>query len=968
MGWGFDNAKRHGFNLSRGWVGEFRSDRFFMSDVLSIKVRPPKDLKTFWASRAGELAVATLVWFSIHEFAHLRLSALEAVGVLAGWFTIWLLAALGRTRCPGWGWVWSAVEWLAPEVILAMASGRLSHSLTIGQQFYTVLAVGAVVTGWRKWLWWRGLRGSDPVAEPLRVLAVGAAALGVLLPFFTDRLIGGTDERWYAMMLHDFVLQLHAGVFPVFIGQGEYAWNGAVHLFRSAPVYMHVAGAWDFVTLRSLNAPALQHLTILTAGLVGSLGFYAAAAALLPNRRWMAAGFAVLYTTASAWLGILYWAEAIMTFMGMAAMPAVLYGNARSLLAEDGRGYRWLAVGLALVWMCHPPIALLATLLTVLLQGGSLMWGRASAARWRGVLIGALWFAGLSAYYFVSMSEVPRTPGSSRADMLQMVGLILALAGLGNVLVRQRFLGWWSLALLGVVIAGLGRSPWWGWLGLTTVLLMMVLVVLKWSRREVARGTACVILFVTLVIAAGLTQAWIGPNHPSRNLETLGIFRSNVAHQSEWLRPVPADLGTLAMYQPGAGLWLMFGILAVAFGGRGSLVVKLFFIAACVPFFGLVGVPWVGEFLVGFAPDAIARIVNLPLVLRLTPIFTAMLAMGGVVWLATAAPVSRLRCRIEGSVLLALVVWGLIQAAPFMRRGWSVTTSRTRTENHFLTENFVLERFCYDLVQPPAYLTFGRVDPWLQTRVLDVNENVVIGPDETARIMENAGARRLRLTARDLESNPVWAILAPDVTIGPKERLMLRFEFQPKVNYAGWLIWSSTHGYREYHLPDAGLALAFGAEAPNSRVVVLGNSGDTAETYHLTYSRQAGNSVGGKADLFADVIVSRYQPELASVRVEELMPCYRVAATLPGAGWIETSRVWLPGYRAILDGKLVQFRRSHRGLVMAAAGPGLHRLELRYVGTTTLWIALIVSVLTWIGGGVWALWRWLSPKPQLDHL
>jgi hypothetical protein len=939
-----------------------------MTVTISTKVKSGKNLKVVCATRAGELAVAALVWFGIHEFAHLRLAVWEVVGLLLGWFSIWMLVAMGRMRRPAWGWVWGAVEVLAPWGVSALVNGRLSHPLTAGQQLYAVLALGLVVSGWRSFWRWRGRRGAEPIAEPLRVLLVGAAALGVLLPFFTDRLIGGTDARWYATMLHDFVAQLRAGVFPVFIGQGEFAWNGAVHLFRSAPVYMHVAGAWDFLTWRALNAPALQHLAISTAGLVGALGFYAAATALLPARRWMAAGFAVLYATASAWLGVLYWAEAIMTFMGMAAMPAVLYGNARSLLAEDGRGYRWLAVGLALVWMCHPPIALLATLLTVLLQGGSMMWGRATASRWRGALIGALWFAGLSVYYFVSMSEVPRTSGSARADLLQMGGLILALAGLGNAVVRQRSWWWWVLALVGTAVAGLGRAPWWGWLGLTSGLVMIVVLGLRWRRRDVSGGTACVIVFGALVLAAGFTQAWLGPNHPARNLETLGILRSNVAHQAEWLRPVPADLGSLAMYQPGAGLWLMLAVLAVAFVRRGSLAVKLFFVAACGPFFGLVGVPWVSEFLVGFAPDAFARIVNLPLVLRLTPIFTGLLAMGGVVWLATAAPVGRWRRRIEGGLLLALVVWGLVQAAPFMRRGWNVTASRTRTENHFRPENFVLERFCYDLLQAPAYLTFGRVDPWLQARVLDVQENVVIGPDETARLMESPGAQRLRLTARDLASNPVWANLSPDITVGPQERLMLRFEFVPKVNYAGWLIWSSNHGYREYHLPDAGLPLAFGVEASNSRVVVLGNSGNVPETYRLTYSRQAGNTVGGKDDLLANVIVSRYDPARAAVRVDELMPVYRVTATLPAAGWIETSRVWLPGYRATLDGKTVELRRSHRGLAMAAADAGLHRLELRYVGTTTLWLALALSALTWIGGGAWVIRRWLKPQSELGPL
>jgi len=966
LGKGFGIAESHVFNLSSGLVDAPSTACYFMSVTISTKNQPGHDLKRVCATRAGELAVAALVWFAIHEFAHLRLLVMEVVGLLAGWGVIWLLAAMGRTRRPAWGWGWSGVEAVVPWGVLALVNARLSHPLTLGQQLYAVLALGMVVSGWRSFWLWRGRHGADPIAEPLRILLVSAAVLGVLLPFFTDRLIGGTDARWYATMLHDFIAQLRAGVFPVFIGQGEFAWNGAVHLFRSAPAYMHVAGAWDFLTWRAFNAVALQHLAIITAGLVGALGFYAAAVALLPARRWMAAGFAVLYATASAWLGVLYWDEAIMTFMGMAALPAVLFGNARSLLAEDGGGYRWLALGLALVWMCHPPIALLATLLTVLLQGGSLMWGRVTAARWRGALLGALWFAGFSAYYFTAMSEVPRMAGSSRADLLQIGGLILVLAGLGHVLVRPRRAWCWVLALVGTAVAGLGRAPWWGWLGLTCGFVLWVAMVVRWRRREVSGATACVILFGALVLAAGLTQAWIGPNHPARNLETLGILRSNVAHQAEWLRPVPADLGSLAMYQPGAGLWLIFGVLAVAFVGRGPLIVKLFFVAACLPFFGLVGVPWVSEFLVGYAPDAFARIVNLPLVLRLTPIFTAMLAMGGVVWLATAAPVGRWRRRLEGGILLALVVWGLVQAAPFMRRGWNVTASRTRTENHFRPDNFVLERFCYDLVQPPAYLTYGRVDPWLQARVLDPNENVVIGPDETARIMENAGAQHWRITARDLASNPVWANLAPEITVGPHERLLLRFEFQPKVNYAGWLIWSSTHGYREYHLPDAGLALAFGAEAPNSRVVVLGNSGDVAETYRLTYSRQAGNTVGGKDDLFAHVIVSRYDPTKALVRVDELMPVYRVSATLPTTGWIETSRVWMPGYRATLDGKTVELRRSHRGLVMAAAGPGLHQLELRYVGTTTLWIALAVSLVTWIGGGAWTIRRWLKSQAKLS--
>lgn len=67
------------------------------------------------------------------------------------------------------------------------------------------------------------------------------------------------------------------------------------------------------------------------------------------------------------------------------------------------------------------------------------------------------------------------------------------------------------------------------------------------------------------------------------------------------------------------------------------------------------------------------------------------------------------------------------------------------------------------------------------------------------------------------------------------------------------------------------------------------------------------------------------------------------------AGWGETSRVWLPGYGARSDGKPVELKTSQRGLAMATVAPGRHELELRYVGTPALWVALVASGLRWVG-------------------
>jgi hypothetical protein len=901
------------------------------------------------------LAVAALVWFGVHEFGHFRLKPMEWVVVLAGWFALRCVGSIG----PRWLRWWA--RYAGPAGLLVVCNRQLSRPLSEGQQLYVLLAVTVAVWLWRVWCAWRIRRGADAVAEPLRVLLVGAAPLLTLLPFFTDRIMGGTDARWYAMMLHDYIEQLRAGVWPIFVGQGEFAWNGAVHPFRSAPAFLHAAGLWDFLTWRTLNTPALQHLAVLTAGLVGALGFYAAAAALLPKRRWVAAAFAVLYVAAPAWLAVLYWDEAYMTFMALAALPAVFYGNARTLLDEGEEGYGWLAAGLALVWMCHPPMAVLSTMLTVLLQGGSMLLGAWGSARVWAAAKGALWFAGLAAYYFVGMAELPRAPGTAKPDALQLAGLILTLVALGNGLRGDRSRWWWLLAPIGAWIAGQGRGPWLPWLLVASVVVAGVAMVRR--GRGLPSDSNVVVLLVALFLGAGATQAWLGPDHPARNLETLRIFQDNTAHQTAWFGSVPPNLGGHVMYQPGTGLWLVGVMLAVVFFWRGRLAVKLFIVAACLPVLGLMRLPGVSDFIVGFAPNMIALVVNLPLPIRLAPILAAWLAMGGVVWWAARGATETVwRRRITAVGLAGAVVWALLQAAPFMRRGWTVTDSRTRTESRFRPENAVLERFAYDLMQHPAYLTHGWIAPWLQARVLDNVEQVVIGPDETARRLEqNGGSRRIRILGEDYSANPTWLNLSPDLRVEPGERLLVRFEFDPKQNYAGWLIMTSERGYREYHLPTAGLPLAFGTEAPNSRVIALANSGDQAEVYRLTFMRESGNTLPGKRDPFADIVVSRYDPAQAAVRVDSLRP-YRVTATVPAPGWIETSRVWLPGYTAELDGKPVELKRSHRGLAMAAAGPGPHQLELRYTGTNLLWGALWVSGLTWLGWLAWTVRAHVRPR------
>ncbi|HVW20924.1 MAG TPA: hypothetical protein VHC86_06880 [Opitutaceae bacterium] len=789
-------------------------------------------------------------------------------------------------------------------------------------------------------------RGHRWPAEFVRLgllLAVVAACTRVL---FTGRFVGGVDARWYAAMLQDFLAQVHRGHVPVFVGQGPEGWNGGIHPFRSAPMFLWVAGLWDLLTWHRLGLFALQHLSAITAAAAGALGFYAGAAALLPRRRWEAMLLAILYLSAPAWLSIVYGADAYMTFMALGALPLALYGNARSLLWPDGGGYPQLAGGLVLLWMCHPPVALLATLATLVLQGGLFLAAPGSSRRRRAAFAAGLLFLGLGAYYFASMSGLPPRSGSLPRDALQLAGLALALAGLGFGILRRRgrWLACWLPAAL--LLAGTSR-PWLVWMGTTAGIAALAAAFARGILRRDPGRRVLEILLPSILLGAGLAQACLGSARPERNLASLAGLAENASRTADFFLPVLTRLNVPSNYQPGAGLWALLLVLGLNFFRGRALAPKLFFAAGLLPVFALVRVPWVSDFLIGYFPGTLAGIVNFPLVLRLVPVLAAFIAMGGVAWLAAEPPGAFGRA---GRILFLAVAagWSVSQAQVLVRTARSLVTTAQATNDALRPENLATQHFDYDLLPIPSYFGEGVVDPRLEFRLRDAAGRVLGGPDAIARRMEAAGSRRLRLVAhRPPGEGPEWLELEPGLTVGPGEHLLLRFEFAPGHDDTGWLLFESEHGSRGYHLPDAGLAHGFGVAAERSHVIALWNSGKDPEHYRLRMSREGPNDLGpGMA--FAEVVVSTYRDELNPIRLASFDPL-RLQVDMPAAGWLETTRVFLPGYAAWLDGRRVPVKDSPEKLAMVAVPAGRHSLELRFRGTPRLWLAAVVSLATWFG-------------------
>jgi len=251
-------------------------------------------------------------------------------------------------------------------------------------------------------------------SEAGRLLLLAAAGVWLLHPFATGRQIGAGDALWYANMLADFVLQLRAGVFPIFVGQTIHAFNGAVYPLRVAPLYQHLAGILDLLTLHRLGFFALQHLLVIVCGAAGLFGCYFALVAVAPARRWSATLLAILYLSCPGILAVIYTQDLYMTWTAVPFLPLAAYGIVRTFQRDDWASQYWLAAPLAALWWAHSPVAMWMTGFAALTQLARLAAGGRNGGTARGPLAraagGGLIFAALAQYPIFSFTTLRPAP------------------------------------------------------------------------------------------------------------------------------------------------------------------------------------------------------------------------------------------------------------------------------------------------------------------------------------------------------------------------------------------------------------------------------------------------------------------------------------------------------------------------------------------------------------------------------
>jgi hypothetical protein len=907
------------------------------------------------AAGLGESLMAGVVIAAMNALLPLRLSLPELIFCWLAW-PIGLAVGRGLTARVGPGWI----RWLAATLVsagfLLLLSRHAVPALTPPRALFAAGAMGVLVFAWRAWLRWVRPPDRTTVGEALRLISVLGVSAWAIVPFFTADPVGGVDARWYSRMLTDFIAQWRAGVFPVFTGQGEFAYNGGIHPFRTAPFFQYCAGIWDTLTWHALTPLALQHLAVVTCALAGGLGMYAALTALAPARRWAAVAVAVIYVTSPAFLGAIYSAELYMTFMAVGVLPAFVYGQVRVTQERGEDGWPWLAAGLALVWVCHAGVAVFCTLATLLIQGGRFLLTEQPAKEWRRAVAAGILFLLLGFYYFVSMAELKGvTQEPSLPVALQLTGVALALAGLvRGVFWRQR-VAWMWLAV-GLVLL-LRTQPAWLWVVAGAALFGGIVAVLarRWHWFD-PREQAWALLTGGLIAAAGLIQWRWGGNFPTANQGSLEQLRRYADSVPGFISPI---MDRAHPYQPGFGVLVL--LLAVTWSALadGALRARLFVIPLWLLVLSCRPVPGLSEFWVAHFPLAFVEVTNFPLDYRLFPALVGLTCGAGFMWVADWADRRPTAYRVVCGFFLLLALQGACQAWTYVKSGWSITDHQAQAEGQSRSESAVLSRYAYDHRRIPDYFSNGNTDARLESRLFDETwHRLLVGPDATARQMETAGSDQQLIAAVPDPLAPTWLALSPHLTLAPGEHLLLRFEFRARP-YAGYLFVRSENMYREYYLPDSGWPRAFGTGPEESKVISLWNSGPTIEHVTLTFNRSEVPTKATDLSDFGQLTVSHFRPELAAIRTLSLIP-YRVALTASENGWLETPRVFLPGYVATMDGRPIPVTASPQSLVSVPVTKGIHVVEVRFRGTFSLWTAWWVSALAWAGLLVAGLRRGLA--------
>lgn len=689
---------------------------------------------------------------------------------------------------------------------------------------------------------------AQPAMPYVRLAGLVFAGVGLMWPYLTKGIVGGGDAHWYAKTVADYVLQLRAGFFPLWVAQSDYSFYGGFFPLRLAPYLAHLAGVIDLVTLRQLPPYAIINGALVASLVAGMLSLYVCLGRIAPGRPWTMMGLALCYGLCPGVVGMAYAQDLYMSFCTLPFLPVAFLGAFRSFTRNDLGARLLMAGGVAGAWLAHPPIGMWCGLVIGATQVVRLLTQDSWRAGWKHDAVAAGWFVLLAGYSLVSVRSLGPLAGGD-------------LGPGGHYLFIQR----------------------------------------------------------------SFPGNWLP------------------------LRPV-RDLDNLQLGYGLAALGLMAGLSA---RGPGQRMARLFLLCAAGLVVLLLPIPFLTEYLWRALPQLVLNITNVWPMQRLFVLAALAVAFGVAAWLAAFDSGPRLR-RGFNLLLIGALVWGGSEAAKFIREANSSTGGWDKVERAFRPENRTMAHSALGpIVIQPRYFNHGVTDVRLEHRFLAPDTKEIIR-NATDAILPGYGPgsggapRRLaRQFTGQLDANPGILNLAPTLTLEPGRHYLLALEFLDH-DYTGVLLIEGRDFSRVYSLPSAGYGRAFGVGSENARWLALWQTTGQPTEVRLRWI-PAGPAARPETYVpFANFEFREYDPAALDVVLESLLP-YRAVVRAPAISQLETPRLFIPGYQALLDGRPVPVEKSPDGFVMVRLEPGRHVLELSYAAPLATQIAYWLGLAAWLG-------------------
>jgi hypothetical protein len=399
-----------GLGLSAGAVGKYITPLPFLAvaGALLAAALLPSPAPKGSASRGRQLLVGMI-----------RRVVLVA-GIGAAWMYFWELPArclwlgpiwLGVVGVAQWkqlpllSWVRASVSWIERYVSRQAASDLRILFLGVADRFRRSVA-------------WIERHRTARAESGLRAFLLAVMSIWLMRGFNAPYLQGGGDSGWYGAVLADAMAQTRAGVFPMWAGQSAYQFNGSISPMRIAPAFTYAGALLDTATFHSLAPVSLLNLLLTVVAFLATFCAYLCLVALLPQRRWLAAGLAALFMACPGVLGIAYNGDLYMSWMALPLVPFVFLGTVLSFRPEREKGaLLMLGASLGLCWWAHSPIALWATALAGAAQLARIAARRGKDLRLGEMLAAALLFLAIAAYPVGSVLLYPPVQGEHMSSV-----------------------------------------------------------------------------------------------------------------------------------------------------------------------------------------------------------------------------------------------------------------------------------------------------------------------------------------------------------------------------------------------------------------------------------------------------------------------------------------------------------------------------------------------------------------------